>query len=62
MRWLPVLLVESTKAQKETGAAVEDFRNAMAAGNAAGQQLMLDVLKKHAYNAPQYFPTNPHEV
>lgn len=25
--WMPILLVESTQAEKETGAAIESFRN-----------------------------------
>ncbi len=32
--WLPVLLVENSKMQRETGAAVESFRNEMVVANA----------------------------
>lgn len=31
--WLPVLLVENSQQQRQTGAAVEDFRNEMAKNN-----------------------------
>lgn len=34
MAWLPVLLIENSKQQRSTAAAVESFRNEMAAGNA----------------------------
>ena len=29
MRWLPILLVENSQQQRQTGAAVESFRNEM---------------------------------
>lgn len=29
MRWMPILLIENSKQQRETGAAVESFRNEM---------------------------------
>lgn len=41
VRWLPVLLIENSKVGRETGAAVESFRNEMAEGNRATAQLML---------------------
>lgn len=33
MSWLPILLIESSRAATGTSAAVESFRNEMAAGN-----------------------------
>lgn len=33
IRWLPTLLIENAKTGRETGAAVESFRNEMVAGN-----------------------------
>jgi hypothetical protein len=33
IRWLPVLLIENTKAGIETGASVESFRNEMVKSN-----------------------------
>ena len=34
VRWIPTLLIENSKVGRETGAAVEDFRNHMVKGNA----------------------------
>jgi hypothetical protein len=34
IRWLPTLLIENSKVGRETGAAVEDFRNQMVRDNA----------------------------
>lgn len=39
--WLPVLTIENSQQQRQTGAAVESFRNEMVKANAASQQLML---------------------
>lgn len=33
--WLPILLIENASQQRQTGAAVESFRNEMVKGNAA---------------------------
>ena len=34
MSWVPILLIENSKQQRSTSAAVESFRNEMVAGNA----------------------------
>jgi len=47
--WLPALLVENSGMQRQTGAAVESFRNEMVKANDAAQQLMLAA-------------TNPHQI
>jgi len=39
--WLPLLLIENSGMQRQTGAAVESFRNEMVKSNEAAQQLML---------------------
>jgi len=41
--WLPLLLVENSGQQRQTGAAVESFRNEMVAANQSGlvQQISL---------------------
>lgn len=39
--WLPVLLVENSQQQRQTGAAVESFRNEMVRSNEASQQILL---------------------
>jgi hypothetical protein len=41
MVWLPVLLVENSRQQKSTAAAVESFRNEMVESNAMSQQLLI---------------------
>ena len=39
--WMPVLLIENSQQQRQTGAAVEDFRNQMIDSNDRTLQLML---------------------
>ena len=39
--WLPVLLVENSQQQRQTGAAVESFRNEMVRANETGQQALM---------------------
>ena len=39
--WLPVLLIENSQQQRQTGAAVESFRNEMVRANESNQQLLL---------------------
>ena len=39
--WLPILLIENSQQQRQTGAAVEDFRNQMVRAN---DQILLKVL------------------
>lgn len=39
--WLPVLMIENSQQQRQTGAAVESFRNEMVKANEASQELLL---------------------
>lgn len=39
--WLPVLLIENSQQQRQTGAAVESFRNEMVKANNTNQQVLL---------------------
>lgn len=39
--WLPVLLIENAQQQRQTGAAVESFRNEMVRSNEVSQQLLI---------------------
>lgn len=39
--WLPVLLIENSQQQRQTGAAVESFRNEMVRANEASQRILL---------------------
>jgi len=42
--WLPVLLIENAQQQRQTGAAVESFRNEMVQANNASQEVLLATL------------------
>ena len=39
--WIPVLTIENSQQQRQTGAAVESFRNEMVKSNEASQQILL---------------------
>lgn len=39
--WTPMLLIENSKVNRETGAAVESFRNEMVKSNEASTQVLL---------------------
>jgi len=39
--WMPMLLIENSGQQRQTGAAVESFRNEMVKANENSQQLLL---------------------
>ena len=39
--WLPLLLIENSQQQRQTGAAVESFRNEMVKSNEVGHQFLL---------------------
>lgn len=41
MAWLPVLMIENSQMQRQTGAAVESFRNEMVKNNEVGQRVLL---------------------
>ena len=41
MAWLPVLTIENSQQQRQTGAAVESFRNEMVKANEVGQRVLL---------------------
>jgi len=50
MAWLPVLMIENSRQQNQTGAAVESFRNEMVKANKASQQLFLSSLPPQEQN------------
>lgn len=50
--FLPMLLIENSQQQRQTGAAVESFRNEMTKSNAAMGTLLLS----NARNAPPFNP------
>lgn len=39
--WLPMLTIENSQQQRQTGAAVESFRNEMVKANETNQQVLL---------------------
>jgi hypothetical protein len=43
--WTPVLLIENSKVNRETGAAVESFRNEMVKANEKSTQVLLETAK-----------------
>jgi hypothetical protein len=49
MAWMPVLLIENSRQQRNTGAAVESFRNEMVKANDSSHQLLLATAKLSAY-------------
>lgn len=42
--WLPVLLIENSQQQRQTGAAIESFRNEMVKANEKTTQVMLNAV------------------
>jgi hypothetical protein len=43
--WLPVLLIENSQQQRQTGAAVESFRNEMVKSNENSQRMFLATIQ-----------------
>jgi hypothetical protein len=43
--WLPMLLVENSQQQRQTGAAVESFRNEMVKSNEVTKQILIETTK-----------------
>lgn len=39
--WMPILMVENSQQQRQTGAAVESFRNEMVKGNEMSQKIWM---------------------
>jgi len=39
--WMPILTIENSQQQRQTGAAVESFRNEMVKANEVGQRVLL---------------------
>lgn len=44
--WMPVLMIENSQQQRQTGAAVESFRNEMVKNNEVGQQVLLAAMQQ----------------
>jgi len=56
--WIPILTIENSQQQRQTGAAVESFRNEMVKANEASQQILIAAAK----GTPPQSPTNYIEV
>ena len=41
MAWMPILTIENSQQQRQTGAAIESFRNEMVKANETSQQVLL---------------------
>lgn len=46
MAWLPVLMIENSQQQRQTGSAVESFRNEMVKANDVSQQVLLATIQQ----------------
>ena len=46
MSWMPILLIENAQMGRQTGAAVESFRNEMVKANEASQQILVSAAQK----------------
>lgn len=44
--WLPVLMIENSQQQRQTGAAVESFRNEMVKANENSQNVLLATMQQ----------------
>lgn len=44
--WMPILLIENSQQQRQTGAAVESFRNEMIKANESSQNLLMATVVK----------------
>lgn len=45
--WLPILMIENSKVNRETGAAVESFRNEMVKANEVNTQVLIATANKN---------------
>lgn len=61
MTWLPVLLIENSQQQRQTGAAVESFRNEVVKNAEATREITQRMLQSSEPNIIQLFgaPGNP---
>jgi hypothetical protein len=55
MTWLPVLLIENSKQQRQTGAAVESFRNETVRNAEANREVAQRMIQSSQPNIMQLF-------
>lgn len=53
MTWLPILMIENSQQQRQTGAAVESFRNEVVKAAEHSQQMLMQ-----AAAPPTFLPSN----
>jgi len=46
--WMPVLMIENSQQQRQTGSAVESFRNEMVKANEVSQQVLMATVQNVA--------------
>lgn len=46
MSWLPLLMIDNSQQQRQTGAAVESFRNEMVKANEVSQQVLIATVQQ----------------
>lgn len=44
MAWMPIIMIENNQMQRQTGSAVESFRNEMVRANEASQKVLLSAV------------------
>lgn len=44
--WMPIMMIENSQQQRQTGAAVESFRNEMVKANDQSQQILLATVQQ----------------
>jgi capsule polysaccharide export protein KpsE/RkpR len=45
--WMPMLTIENSQQQRQTGAAVESFRNEVVKSNEENRQLYIDIIQQN---------------
>ena len=48
--WFPILMIENSQQQRQTGAAVESFRNEMVKSNESSKQILLATIQNNNPN------------
>ena len=56
--WMPVLLIENAQMSRQTGAAVESFRNEMVKASEVGHQVLLAAVAKSTNNTVEILKVN----
>jgi hypothetical protein len=58
--WMPILTIENSQQQRQTGAAVESFRNEMVKSNEIGHRVLLETVKQNSLKEIEYHETYNH--